>query len=405
MASTPSKHGQYWRTRWRLRDGTWQIFRHQDKHHVERFLTWLATVDERDVTSDDDRYLLGGGDEETLTSLARALVADRVTNIQKPIKGGSVSGYEDRIKRFGALGLMPYTSITKDDVQRHVHQMRTEARRGTGRPYAANTIRETVSLMKQVGVWARRTGRADADPFQDVDLPKGPQKKEDRYLTQAVYLRLRSYAPSEVMADMMDLMATATGARIGEVLGLRVNDLGERDGYATLRVDETLTGRYTYDTPKNGEPRTIDIDPDTAAMLRRHAGNRPGEAPMFPSFAGRGPISYNSFSSAWDRMIKYALIDGMTFPQGIPSTHWLRHSYAAWFLSARDEQGNYVGNIYDLQHRLGHSSIQTTIDKYGHLDPQARDRAYRATVAVKLSASADAAKGNTVVPLVRTIAR
>ncbi len=395
MASTPEKHGRYWRTRWRHHtDGT-QTFRHVDKHHVERFLTWLDGLEERDVTQDDPRieagaYLTAGADDVTLTTLARALVEHRMTSISRPIKGSSVSGYDDRIKRFGLLGQVPYEEITADMVQRHVHQMRIEPRTSTGRPYAANTIRETVSLMKQVGAWARKTGRADTDPFIDVDLPKGPPPNQGKFLTFDMYRRIREFAISEQYGDMMDLIATATGMRIGEVLGLRADDLGEDAGYHYVRVDETLTARTGYGPPKNGKPRQLDIDPDTAAMLLKWRGDRRGSMPIFMNTAGTGPVTYNSFSSAWDRMVVRALKAGVEFPDGIPTTHWLRHTYAAWFLSARDEAGAYVGNIYDLQYRLGHSSITITIDKYGHFDPAARERAYRAAASVRRSFAAAA---------------
>lgn len=405
MASTPEKHGRYWRTRWRHQDGTWQTFRHVDKHHVGRFLKWLDVVNERNVRQDDERidagaYLVAGADEITLAVLARELINDRMTAINRPIKASSVNGYEDRIKRFGDLGDISYDEITSEMVQAHVHGMRTTSRQGTGRPYAANTIRETVSLMKQVGAWARKTNRAATDPFVDVELPRGGEVRQQNFMTVDQYQQLRGFAPNEQFGDMMDLIATATGLRIGEVLGLRVNDLGTDGEYDRLRVDETLTARTGYGPPKNSKTRTIDIDPQTAAVLRKWSGGRTGESPLFLNATGTGPISYNSFSGVWDRMVMHSFKAGVQFSYGVPTTHWLRHTYAAWFLSARDDRGNYVGNIYDLQARLGHSSIQITIDRYGHLDPQARERAFAAVSAIRRPFVAPAASRK-VVPLSR----
>jgi len=393
MASTPEKHGRYWRTKWRHNTAGTQTFRHIDKHHVDRFIKWLdGVVDERQVTQDDERiesraYLVGGAEEVTLARLARELVAARTKSIEQPIKKGSVDAYDDRIRRFGFLGDVPFEDITPDLVQEFVHRMRTEPRPHTRRPYAANTIRETVSLMKQTGAWARKHGRVDVDPFVDIQLPKGPLPKKHKFLTFDQYTRLHGYGSSEQFLDMMDLIATSTGMRIGEVLALRVDDLGNEGGYDTLRVDETLTARNGYGPTKTGLTRVLDIDPGTAAMLRKWCADRSGSMPIFLNSNRTGPVSYNAFASTWERMVVRALKDGIMFPDDVPTTHWLRHSYAAWFLSAKDEHGNYVGNIYDLQKRLGHSSIQITIDRYGHLDPQARERAYSAVTAVKRSVS------------------
>ncbi len=46
----------------------------------------------------------------------------------------------------------------------------------------------------------------------------------------------------------------------------------------------------------------------------------------------------------------------------------LRHSYVAMLIS----QGE---NIKFIQHQLGHSSIKTTLDRYGHLIPEVHTEA------------------------------
>jgi integrase len=51
-----------------------------------------------------------------------------------------------------------------------------------------------------------------------------------------------------------------------------------------------------------------------------------------------------------------------------PRIHDLRHSYASWMLA----QGM---SLTELQYAMGHESIQTTSDRYGHLLPGHRERA------------------------------
>ena len=51
-----------------------------------------------------------------------------------------------------------------------------------------------------------------------------------------------------------------------------------------------------------------------------------------------------------------------------PRFHDLRHTYAAWLISAGVP-------LPEIQRRLGHESIQTTVDVYGGLLEQAGDLA------------------------------
>ena len=55
-----------------------------------------------------------------------------------------------------------------------------------------------------------------------------------------------------------------------------------------------------------------------------------------------------------------------------PRIHDLRHSHASWLIAAGVP-------LPVIQRRMGHESIQTTVDVYGHLAPDALEIAARAT--------------------------
>jgi integrase len=61
-----------------------------------------------------------------------------------------------------------------------------------------------------------------------------------------------------------------------------------------------------------------------------------------------------------------------------PRIHDLRHSHASWLIAAGVP-------LPAIQRRLGHESITTTIDRYGHLAPEMDD-----TIVAALSQPADA---------------
>jgi integrase len=56
------------------------------------------------------------------------------------------------------------------------------------------------------------------------------------------------------------------------------------------------------------------------------------------------------------------------------SPHQFRHFYASWCIN-RPEDGGLALPPKMVQHRLGHSSITMTMDRYGHLFPTGDDGA------------------------------
>ncbi|MBF6333247.1 tyrosine-type recombinase/integrase [Nocardia transvalensis] len=67
-----------------------------------------------------------------------------------------------------------------------------------------------------------------------------------------------------------------------------------------------------------------------------------------------------------------------------PRIHDLRHTCASWMLAAGVP-------IYVVQAHLGHESIKTTVDTYGHLDRTAAANA-AAVIGANLTAMAELAK-------------
>lgn len=57
-----------------------------------------------------------------------------------------------------------------------------------------------------------------------------------------------------------------------------------------------------------------------------------------------------------------------------PRVHDLRHTHASWMLNQKI-------TLHVLQYRLGHRSITTTVDRYGHLMPDTQDESRKATEA------------------------
>ena len=92
-----------------------------------------------------------------------------------------------------------------------------------------------------------------------------------------------------------------------------------------------------------------------------------GEA--VPIVAGRGDESRANIVNRALGPVQIAA--GVVTKDGRPKysgLHSLRHFYASWCINRRVDGGLELP-LKVVQHRLGHSSIQMTSDRYGHLFP------------------------------------
>ena len=151
------------------------------------------------------------------------------------------------------------------------------------------------------------------------------------------------------------------GLRAGEFAGLRARrvDLDRQ----VIVVAETLydvDGALVWGPTKNGRHRHVDIPKSIADDLARHlaATGATGDATVFAAPRG-GPLRWpNFYRGTFKPAVRRAgLPDGTCL-------HDLRHTYASWLIAA-GEQPKVISEL------MGHSSIDVTMDTYGHLMPGA----------------------------------
>jgi integrase len=151
------------------------------------------------------------------------------------------------------------------------------------------------------------------------------------------------------------LDALGAGLRAGELWALegRHYDPELRE----LRVCQSLReGRLTPYT-KTRRPRTVRLDHTVARMLDQHLDEFPCDAGYIFSTEKRTRVDHNNFmKNVFGPALKSL---GSSMPSGF-RFHDLRHTHAALLIRRawRPEQ---------IKERLGHASIRTTFDWYGHL--------------------------------------
>jgi integrase len=161
-------------------------------------------------------------------------------------------------------------------------------------------------------------------------------------------------------------LAVHTGLRWGEIAGLRVGDIliDERllSVKRALKRDGDL--RWVVGPPKTARSRrTISLAPSLAEMLRPHLEGRPAGEYVFTNIDGGPRWQTNFYRDRWQPAVALARRRGLTKS---PRFHDLRHTHVAWLVAANTP-------LPKIQQRLGHESIQTTIDVYGGLLRQSDD--------------------------------
>jgi len=209
------------------------------------------------------------------------------------------------------------------------------------RKYHPRTLHRIISTLSSFYKFLRSQKIVESNPVADLERPK-VKDKELVYLKHSQVLELLGKI-TELRDRLIVRTIYATGVRVSELTGIRVEDI-DFDAQ-TIR----LRG-------KGGKIRTVFIDGDTLDEIRAFVGGRTG-GPLFPGQMGKA-VSPRTVQFIFK---KYA-------PKGI-TPHKLRHSYASE-LYTRSQ------NLRVVQENLGHSSIKTT-EIYLHTDVEERKKVYR----------------------------
>lgn len=210
-----------------------------------------------------------------------------------------------------------------------------------------------------------------SNPMLKITIPKGEQVKSAYknivFLSKdelIEFLAISKEHSSEMIYLFFHLLAF-TGLRKGEALALNWNDVDFKA--STLVINKTVSrgfeNRLIINTPKTQKGnRSISLDATTLSILKKwrldqkqelfQRGIKPSEEQLIFSDIYNETVN-PSITKTWLKpLFQY-------FPKVI-SAHGFRHTHASLLF----ESG---ASIKEVQERLGHADIQTTMNIYTHV--------------------------------------
>jgi len=154
------------------------------------------------------------------------------------------------------------------------------------------------------------------------------------------------------------LLLLRTGMRIGEALGLRLNDLDIRDRKVHLFQGE-----------KNSMGRVVYLSDDVLVALKLWLRRRDQNQEFVFYGHGNKPVCYSTGRSRFVKYIQKAGLEGKGY-----TVHCLRHTFASELLNAGMR-------LECLQQLLGHQDIEVT-RRYARLTDRTREEEYFRAMAI-----------------------
>jgi integrase len=218
-------------------------------------------------------------------------------------------------------------------------------------------VRQAVFVISAALVHAVRSGRIRSNPARGLNLPR-VQRRDYVFLTHE---QVHDLAAASGPSRLLVLLLAYTGLRWGEATALRVCDIDlDRRRIDVRRAYADVGGRLVLGSPKSHQSRTVPIPGFLACELSSLVERKRPEDLVFTTPAG-STLRLSNWRRAFHPARSRAGISDQF------RVHDLRHTAASLMI-----QAGYPPKM--LQEIMGHASITTTLDLYGHLYPGDMDR-------------------------------
>lgn len=245
------------------------------------------------------------------------------------------------------LGDVPVGQVTRQAVGSAVVELSARL--------SDKSIANAHGLLSTVLSSAVEEGILSRHPSRGLRLPRRTehQRVEPRALSPEEFAGLLDHMPAHWRPLLVTL--AGTGLRWGEAAALQVGDVDTtRRTLRVVRARKEGVGNPIGPTKTRRSRRTVVLPSQVLDALRPLCA---GRAPTDPLFRGPrdGQVDREVVRRAWWLARAAAGLPGVRI-------HDLRHTHASWLVAAGVP-------LPEVSRRLGHESITTTVDVYGHMSP------------------------------------
>ena len=279
-------------------------------------------------------------------------VADQWVEFKKPyVRETTWSVYKIHVNcHFTELENLKISKITTPTVESWIGKRQ-------GEKMNLSSMRKILVTFNQVMAYAVRHKMIDSNPVRDAERPR-------KSIEDSTGGKITVFNPGQIRALLdatndqkyktLFMTAIMTGARQGEVLGLKWSDVDFKK--KQIHIRRTFNHQRFFPPKTKESIRAIDCAPSliqALALWKLASPYNKDEDMVFANEAGE-PMNYsNMVQRYFQKALRDAKLKRIRF-------HDLRHTYASLLL----QQGE---NIKYIQNQLGHSSPTVTLNVYSHL--------------------------------------
>lgn len=272
------------------------------------------------------------------------------TYITPKVRPKTLQRYMQSSKFLEPLKEIPLQKITAHGVQKFYNSL----------PEMSDSSKNKIhKLLKAMVTKAFQLDMISKNFMEAVEPPKVTQKEVEIFTIDEIHKILDTIRTNRYYSKYYSMiyMAITTGARLGEILGLKRNCL--KDGYITINSSlQEVNGQL------------VDMPPKTQAGYRRITINATLQQLLYKSLINDKVITFDGYvfhtsngtaysprniERVWKKILEIAELPHKNF-------HCLRHTHATQLLAEGVP-------LLEVAKRLGHSRASHTLNLYGHAIP------------------------------------
>jgi integrase len=294
--------------------------------------------------------------------------------VQTNLAPRTAEGYETIVERhlIPDMGRLALTQLRPEHITHYYTKKLITGRYDGKGALNPRTVRHHHMVLHKALECAVRWGLLSRNPV-DAVIPPRAHKAEWNTLSEDDIQTVLNVAANTPYYALFYL-ALFTGMRRSELLALRWSDVDLLlcQVYVNRTLHHLRNGDIVFRPPKSVRSRrVIALPPSVVLVLKEHREKQKLDRHMlgvplkdddlvFCNYSGK-PLLPGTVSHAWTKLVAKIGLNGVRL-------HDTRHSHASIMLKA----GTHPKIV---QERLGHASIQTTLDTYSHVAPGLQEAA------------------------------